>query len=225
VPAACRGSGSPAALDWLIEQLDLVRGESLLDCGAGMGGPAAYAERRRSIRPLLVEPEGGACRAARVLFGCPVVQASASSLPLRDESFDAAWSLGVLCTMPDQLAMLAELRRVVRPSGRIGLLVFMARSSNPFEQPVGNHFPTEDALMTLVHDAGLRIEAWRGTEEMTPAPHEWHSRVEKVTAALAERHGHQRAWQLSEQQAELMGQLLADSTVTGELLMLRRSGH
>jgi hypothetical protein len=41
IPAACRGSGSPAALDWLIENMGLGRGETLLDCGAGVGGPAA----------------------------------------------------------------------------------------------------------------------------------------------------------------------------------------
>ena len=54
IPAACRGSGSPAALDWLIEHLDLAPGDTLLDCGAGVGGPAAYAAERRSVRPVLV---------------------------------------------------------------------------------------------------------------------------------------------------------------------------
>ena len=45
VPAACRGSGSPAALDWLIDHMRLVPGDRLLDCGAGTGGPAAYPRR------------------------------------------------------------------------------------------------------------------------------------------------------------------------------------
>ena len=61
VPAGCRGSGSPAALDWLVERLDLASGETLVDCGAGVGGPAAYAAQRSEVRPLLVEPEPGAC--------------------------------------------------------------------------------------------------------------------------------------------------------------------
>ena len=222
IPAGCRGSGSPTVLDWLIEGLDLARGQTLLDCGAGVGGPAAYAAQQRSIGPVLVEPERGACRAARTLFGHPVVQASASSLPLADETFDAAWSLGVLCTMPDQLALLTELRRVVRSRGRTGLLVFMARSSAPFDQPVGNHFPTEDALMRLVDEAGLRIVEWCGTEELAPAPQEWQCRVDAVSAELSRRHGGERAWQLAERQAESIGRLLADSVVTGEVLTLRR---
>ena len=37
IPAACRGSGSPAALDWLIEHLDLAPGDDLagLRCRRG----------------------------------------------------------------------------------------------------------------------------------------------------------------------------------------------
>jgi SAM-dependent methyltransferase len=222
IPAACRGSGSPAALDWLIERLGVTAGDALLDCGAGVGGPAAYAAQRRAIRPTLVEPEAGACRAARALFGHPVVQASAAELPVDDESFDAAWSLGVLCTMPDQLALLTELRRVVRPAGRIGLLVFMARTSKPFEAPAGNDFPTESKLLSLIEDAHLRVEARRGTEGLPPAPQEWQNRVQTVSDELTRRHAGTRAWQLADEQGELIGRLLGDHTVTGELLILRR---
>jgi SAM-dependent methyltransferase len=221
IPAACRGSGSPAALDWLLENMDLAGGDTLLDCGAGMGGPAARAARRRAVVPTLVDPERGACRAARRLFDHAVVQASADALPMKDASFDAAWSLGVLCTMPDHLALLSELGRVVRPGGRIGLLVFTARSSEPFEQPEGNHFPTQDALLDVADRAGLRTEAWRGAAELPSAPEEWQSREDAVTAELSRRHGDERAWQLAERQSDLIGRLLADSLVTGELLTLR----
>jgi ubiquinone/menaquinone biosynthesis C-methylase UbiE len=222
VPAACRGSGSPVALDWLIENLGLTHGESLLDCGAGVGGPAAYAARERSVHPLLVEPEPGACRAARALFGHPVVRASASALPVADESFDATWSLGVLCTVPDQLGLLTELRRVVKPTGRIGLLVFVARSTKPFDQPEGNHFPTEGRLVALLHEAGLGIDAWRGTAEMDSPTSEWQDRVEKVATELADRYGTREAWQLAKRQSDLIGRLLDDELVTGEMLTLRR---
>ena len=222
IPAACRGSGSPAALEWLLDNLDLSHGDRLLDCGAGVGGPAAFAAEHRSVRPLLVEPEPGACRAARALFDHPVVRASASALPVGDETFDAAWSLGVLCTVPDQWSLLTELCRVVRPGGRIGLLVFMARTTEPFDQPDGNDFPMESELLDLVDRSGLGIEAWRGTEEMADPSPDWESRVEKVAAELADRHRDEDAWQLAERQSDLIGQLLSTSLVTGELLVLRR---
>jgi SAM-dependent methyltransferase len=222
IPAACRGSGSPAALDWLIEHLDLAPGETLLDCGAGLGGPAAYAAEQRSVRPVLVEPEAGACRGASTLCHHPVVRAAGSMLPVADETFDAAWALGVLCTMREQLELLTELRRVVRPHGRVGLLVFVARA--PFgDRPEGNHFPTVTSLTNLVARAELSIDDWQGTTNLPPVPRAWLRREEQVTARLRERHGGKKAWQLSEDQSDTMGRLLAGSFVSGELLTLHRA--
>jgi hypothetical protein len=86
VPAGCRGSGQPAALDWLLAGLRPVPGELLVDIGAGLGGPDAYAVGRSGVRPVLVEPEPGACRAAARLFGAPVLRATATALPLADGS-------------------------------------------------------------------------------------------------------------------------------------------
>ena len=49
VPAGCRGSGRPAALDWLLDRLAPSSGV-LVDIGAGVGGPGAYAARRAGGR-------------------------------------------------------------------------------------------------------------------------------------------------------------------------------
>ena len=219
---AAEVAGAPAALDWLVGNLGLAPGEAFLDCGAGVGGPAAYAVQQRAVRPVLVEPEAGACRAARDLFGYPVLRAVASALPIADESFGAAWSLGVLCTMRDQLSLLTELRRVVRPSGYIGMLAFVARDLAEDEQPKGNNFPTVDLLQNLVERAGLRIEAWRSTADLPSAPPDWEHRVDIVDSELRGRHSGKPAWQMAEQQAQLIARLLGKSAVTGELLVLRR---
>ncbi|MGO8769985.1 MAG: class I SAM-dependent methyltransferase [Mycobacterium sp.] len=223
VPAGCRGSGSPVALDWLIDQMGLAAGDSLLDCGAGVGGPAAYAVRSRSVVPVLAEPEAGACRAAQRLFGYPVVRADASALPIADSSFDAAWSLGVLCTMPDQLGLLTELRRTVRPGGPIGLLAFVIHRDIPRDELAENNFPTPDGLLEMVQDSSLRVEQWLGTAELPSIPEAWNQRIDTVTSELANRHGHTRAWQLAESQSSRIGDLLGDGTLTGELLVLRHA--
>ena len=50
----------------------------------------------------------------------------------------------MLCTAPGydaQLAMLRELHRIVRPGGRIGLLVYLAVTPKLDDPPEGNHFP------------------------------------------------------------------------------------
>jgi SAM-dependent methyltransferase len=223
VPAACRGSGSPAGLDWLLDRMWQESGDTLLDCGAGVGGPAAYAAQARSVRPVLVEPEIGACRAARRLFDHPVMCGLGSALPIADASFDAAWSLGVLCTTPDQLRLLAELRRTVRPGGHIGLLAFVAHRAIPGDLLPDNQFPTPDRLDTLIQRATLAVAARLSTADLPDIPPDWSERAEQVETALGERHGHKRAWKLAEQQSSDIGRLLEDGTLTGELLVLRHA--
>lgn len=223
MPAACRGSGSPAAMDWLVEHMALQAGHTLLDSGAGVGGPAAYAAQARGVLPVLIDPEMGACRAARRLFDHPVMQASGSALPVHDASFDAAWALGVLCTTSDQFVLLDELRRVVRPGGRIGLLVFVAHRAIPSDQLQDNNFPTADRLGELVREASLEIEHQLGTADLSPTPQAWSDREKTVDEALAKRHGRTRVWQLAERQSANIGRLLGDGTLTGELLVLRQA--
>lgn len=221
IPAACRGSGSPRALDWLIDHMGLAPGEVLLDSGAGVGGPAAYAVQQRSIQPVLVEPEAGACRAAKRLFNTPVVCALGAALPMADQSFDAAWSLGVLCTTSDQLALLEELWRTVRVGGPIGLLVFLSHRAISSDQLPENHFPTRVGLLELLEEASLEVEAWQSTADLPSVPPTWNKLETAVGNALADRYGHTRAWHLAEQQSRTIGRLLEAGTLTGELLTLR----
>lgn len=223
IPAGCRGSGSPAALDWLIERMGLRAGQALLDCGAGVGGPAAYAATSRSVRPVLVEPEAGACKAAATLFDHPVVQAAGSDLPIADDSVDAAWALGVLCTMTKQLELLEELARTVRPTGPVGLLAFVAHGEIPPDELEDNTFPTPDRLAELLERAAFDVVDRHCTADLPEIPREWTEREQAVTEALTERYGHTRAWQLAEQQSASIGRLLGDGTLTGELLVLRHA--
>jgi SAM-dependent methyltransferase len=221
IPAACRGSGSPAALDWLIDRMGFAPGQVLLDSGAGVGGPAAYGAQQNSVHPVLIEPEAGACRAARKLFDFPVVCGLGTALPFADQSFDAAWSLGVLCTTPDQLSLLKELRRTVRAGGAIGLLVFVAHGRIPSDELPDNHFPTRTALDELVRAASLEVELWHSTADLPAIPSTWTEREAAVTDALKDRYGRTRAWRLAEEQSRAIGHLLDNETLTGEMLILR----
>jgi SAM-dependent methyltransferase len=135
IPAACRGSASPTALAWLAEACELSAGLRLLDVGAGVGGPAAWAADRFGVSPILLEPMPAACRAAATLFGLPVVLADGCRIPLRTASVDVAWCLGVLCTIEDKAALLSEIRRVLVPGGSLGLLVVVAQGKHPLRQP------------------------------------------------------------------------------------------
>jgi SAM-dependent methyltransferase len=131
--------------------------------------------------------------------------------------------LGVLCTTPDQLALLQELRRTVRPDGRIGLLVFVAHDDVPGDQAQGNRFPTPEDLSELITQASLSVEEELRTAELPAIPDSWNERVDTVTRVLTDRYGHTDVWQLAERQSSEIGRLLAAGTLTGELLVLRHA--
>lgn len=220
VPAACRGSGSPATLRWLIDGLAVTATDRLLDCGAGVGGPAAFVRERTGVAPILSEPEQGACQAARRLFGLHVLQA-ASDLPFRAQTFDVAWSLGVLCTVTDQPLLLRELRRVLTPTGRLGLLVFVATGELTRKKPEGNDFPTWDRLTDLLADAGFAIEAAATEADPSAAPAGWQDRADAVRDEVARRHGGDHRWQASVDQSTLIGSLLAERQIVGTAIIAR----
>ena len=225
VPAACRGSGQPAALDWLLKGLRPTPGDLLLDAGAGVGGPAAYASQWTGIRPLLTEPEPAACRASRRLFGFPVVQADATRLPVADGAVTLAWCLGVLCTTSGpaaQLAILRELRRVVRPGGRIGLLVFLATVPELDDPPEGNHFPSAAALTAQLGQAGLTVLDCALAADLPTAPVSWHQRTEAVESELERRHAGDPVWRIAEDQHHRIGHLLTRGQLQAQVLLLQR---
>ena len=64
-------------------------------------------------------------RAVRVEAGPQIgfLRADAQRLPLRDETVDAVVSIAVLQLVPDPAAALAEMARVLRPGGRLAVMV------------------------------------------------------------------------------------------------------
>jgi SAM-dependent methyltransferase len=59
-----------------------------------------------------------------------LVEAPAEALPFADDSFDTAVATLVLCTIPDPVAAIAELARVLKPGGRL-LFIEHVRSADP----------------------------------------------------------------------------------------------
>jgi ubiquinone/menaquinone biosynthesis C-methylase UbiE len=57
-----------------------------------------------------------------------VREADAEALPLADESFDFVWSWGVIHHSEHTERVLAEIARVLRPNGRLALMVYHRRS-------------------------------------------------------------------------------------------------
>ncbi len=134
----------PGAYDFLIGliKLDDERRESLrqvrgciLEIGIGTGlNLPLYPEEIQRI--CAIDPSPGMLKKlARKLPKCRVQVeaqcAGAENLPYPDDSFDTVVSTLVLCSVPDRVGSLAEVRRVLRPDGRF---VFLEHGLSPDEK-------------------------------------------------------------------------------------------
>ncbi|HEY6745529.1 MAG TPA: methyltransferase domain-containing protein [Mycobacteriales bacterium] len=218
IAAACRGSGSPASLAWLAEALEVPLVHRMLDAGAGIGGPAAWLASRFHVTPVCAEPMRGAARASHRLFGLPAVAAGGQALPFPDGTFDAAWALGVLDTAGDKAALLAEVRRVLGPTGRLGLLAFVAAGPLPPPLPEGNEFSTGPELDGLLQAAGFQVLQTVPAPSLRDAPVAWQVRSNRVEELLAERHAGDPRWDAAEEQSARIGTLISGGHLLPTLL-------
>jgi ubiquinone/menaquinone biosynthesis C-methylase UbiE len=109
-------------------------GGDVLEIGGGTGANLPFY--RDSVATLtLTEPEEPMARrlerkVQESSSDARVLRAPAEELPFEDDSFDVAVSTLVLCTVEDQARALGELRRVLKPGGRL-LFMEHVRSDEP----------------------------------------------------------------------------------------------
>ena len=99
-------------LEWLAAQ----PGESILDLGCGDGQlTARIAATGANVIGVDASPQMAAAARTR---GIKVDEAQAESLPYASRTFDAVFSNAALHWVRGQDAMMAEVRRVLKPGGR-----------------------------------------------------------------------------------------------------------
>jgi SAM-dependent methyltransferase len=175
----------------LAEALDIVPDERVLDVACGSGNGAIAAARRTwggtvgsDYVPSLLERARE--RAAAERLEIEFVEADAQNLPFEDGSFDVAISIFGAMFAPDQEQAAAELLRVVKPGGRIGMANWTPEGSvGKMFRTIAKHAPpppgidspllwgTEDRLRELFADgiADLRTEPRISRQPFRSADH------------------------------------------------------
>jgi len=130
----------------LAEAMNLPADSTVLDVAAGNGNATlAFARRFGNVTSTdyvaeLLEASGKRAKAEGLFVNYKV--ADAENLPFKDQSFDAVVStFGVMFT-PNQQQSAAELQRVVKPGGKIGMANWTPESFiGQLFKTIGQHVP------------------------------------------------------------------------------------
>jgi SAM-dependent methyltransferase len=138
---------SPSVLEPLRAALQGCPGRRLADIGGGTGN-YALALQREDWQPIVID------RSAEMLAraadkGLRNVQADAQKLPFDDGAFDGALMISMLHHVEDRWAAMAEARRIIRPGGRLVLMVFTREDAETLW--ILDYFPSSRSWMEATH--------------------------------------------------------------------------
>lgn len=154
--------------------LGITAGQSALDVGGGLGGPARLLASRYGCHVTVLDLTPEFCKvgatltarthlADRVSFVC----GSALEMPFADGSFDLAWTQHASMNIADKPRLYAEIHRVLRPGGRFGFFDLMAGPNQPIHFPVPwatdaaySFLLPPDEVRALIADAGFAQRTW-----------------------------------------------------------------
>ena len=159
-------------------ELRVGAGDRLVDVGCGRGGAGLWEAAATGARLLGIDIAEAALEAAReraaylradATFRLGAFEATG----LNDGTIDAVMSVDALLFTPDKAAAMAELRRILRPGGRL-VLTSWDYHAQPTGRPpqVPDHRPIAEA-------AGFAIVAYEDTED-------WRNRVRGTTLGMLE---------------------------------------
>jgi len=159
----------------------LARGR-VLEVGIGTGRNMPFYDRSKvqsivGLDPALRMHRLALKRIAEAQLEVELVGLSAESIPLPDASFDSVMTTYTLCSIPDPLAALKEMRRVLAPGGK---LLFSEHGRSPDEsvrrwqtrlQPywskIAGGCMLDRDIPGLLEEAGFRVD---GQSRYIPGP-------------------------------------------------------
>lgn len=165
--------GGEALSRRMLELAGVGTSDRLVDIASGAGTTALLAARERGCEAVGIDYGAGAVAGAReeaeaqgLAERVQFVEGDAESLPFGSGSFDVAICECALCTFPDKATAVAEMRRVLRPGGRLVLSDVVAdhsrlpddlRGTMATVACVGSALP-ESGYRELLEAAGFEID-------------------------------------------------------------------
>ena len=149
----------------------------VLEIGMGTGRNLPFYDRQRITQLVGVDPalqmhRLAQRRSARAGLAVELVGLSAERLPLPDDSFDTVVCTYTLCSIPDAVAALREVRRVLKPGGRFlfcehgrapdPLLARWQDRIQPYWKPLAGGCHLDRDVPDLLQQAGLHAQVEQG---------------------------------------------------------------
>lgn len=153
-------------IDWTISLLEMQTSDHVLEIGFGSGhgieSAAKLVPKGRvsgvDFSPIMLRSTTRRNAAAISAGHVDLQIGDASNLNYPDNSFDKAFATNVVYFWKDPVATLQEIRRVIKPGGRVALYIVSKADMIKFKmtQTGVYHLYTGDELSTLLTQAGFR---------------------------------------------------------------------